>query len=46
MKNMEKIGTGLDQRLEKNSNLTGSTRRVLTTSVFTTKLTVANMCWP
>ena len=46
MKNMEKSGTGLDQRLEKNLNPTGSTRRVLTTSVFTTKLTVANTCWP
>jgi len=46
MKNMERSGTGLDQRLERNSNPTGSTRRVLTTSVFTMKLTVANTCWP
>ena len=44
MKNMERSGTGLDQRLERNSNPIGFTRRVLTTSVFTTKLTLANTC--
>jgi hypothetical protein len=46
MKNMERSGTGLGQRLERNSNPTGFTRRVLTTSVYTTKLILANTCWP
>jgi hypothetical protein len=43
MKNMERSGTGMDQRLERNLNPTGFTKRKHITSVFITKLTLANI---
>ena len=45
MKNMEKNGTGSDQRLERNSNPTGFTSKDHTTCVFTTDLTPADTFW-
>ena len=45
MKNMEKIGTGSDQKLEENSNPTGFTRKDHTACVFTTDLAPEVTFW-
>ena len=45
MKNMEKNGTGSDQKLEINSNPTEFTRRGLTTFEFSTDLTPVDTYW-
>ena len=45
MKNMEKNGTGSDQRLGRNLNPTEFTRRGLTTFEFSTDLTPVDTYW-
>ena len=45
MRNMEKNGTGSDQKLERNSNPTGFARRGLTTFEFSTDLTPVDTYW-
>ena len=45
MRNMEKNGTGPDQKLEINSNPTEFTRRGLTTFEFSTDLTPVDTYW-
>ena len=45
MKNMEKNGTGSDQKLGRNLNPTEFTRRGLTTFVFSTDLTPVDTYW-
>ena len=42
MKNMEKNGTGLDQRLERSLNQTGNLIKEPTTLEFITRLTLVN----
>ena len=45
MKNMEKNGTGSDQKLGRNLNPTEFTRRGLTNSEFSTDLTPVDTYW-